>query len=236
MKLIPKKTKYRLKFRNKTNTKKNFKHVRRLLNANKLFSPSDVNAFLFQVSRNQTSHLIRQPQALGLAQFYKRGSNSTSLTETLKGWIVSHADLQNDSVFKASDSNYNNPLTADQTLKNNWVSYEYGSKLLFGNYGFAFSAHGKLKSKFIETIRLDIAKALKKKSKVWLRICCDTPVTARPVETRMGKGKGAISHWEAKVSPGQIFFEFSGLTKARADEILNSVRKKSPINLKLVCT
>ena len=120
------------------------------------------------------------------------------------------------------------------TQKHNYFNHAYVTQLLFGDYGIAFKNHGKLSAKFIETIRLDIAKTLKKKSKAWLRVCCDTPVTSRPAETRMGKGKGAISYWEANVSPGQVFFEFSGISSQRAEGILKSLQRKSPISLTLL--
>lgn len=113
-------------------------------------------------------------------------------------------------------------------------NYHSNHFALFGNYGIAFENHGKLSAKFIQTVRLDIAKTLKKQSRVWLRLCCDTPVTARSVESRMGKGKGSISHWESRVVPGQMLFEFSGLSRVKAQQILTDLRKKSPYALKLV--
>ena len=119
--------------------------------------------------------------------------------------------------------------------KKSFVNHASSQQLLFGAYGIIFETHGKLSAKFIKTLHLDIAKTLKKKSKVWLRLCCDTPVTARPVETRMGKGKGAICYWEAKVSPGQVLFEFSGITKTGVMGILKNIQQKSPLRLRLVC-
>jgi large subunit ribosomal protein L16 len=130
-----------------------------------------------------------------------------------------------------------NPYVYDNDIhlcNGRYLNHAYTGSLLFGNFGIAFETHGKLTSKFVKTVHLDIAKTLKKKSKVWLRLCCDTPVTARPVETRMGKGKGAISYWEAKVSPGQMLFEFSGITKHGVMGILKSLQQKSPLRLRLV--
>ena len=112
-------------------------------------------------------------------------------------------------------------------------SNDHSDKLLFGTYGFAFQNHGTLSSAFIDTVRLDLSRGLKKKAKLWLRLCCDTPYSARPVETRMGKGKGAVTGWIAKVKPGQIFFEFSGISKSKASLLLNQMLKKSPYGLKL---
>ena len=104
---------------------------------------------------------------------------------------------------------------------------------LFGKFTLIFKTHGKLSAKFIQTVRLDITKTVKKKSRFWLRLCADTPVTARPVEARMGKGKGSIQTWEAAVKPGQVCFEFHGLNQIKANQILNALRKKSPSALKL---
>ena len=113
------------------------------------------------------------------------------------------------------------------------ISHAYTSNLLFGQYGICFEQHGTLNANYIETIVFDIAKA-RKKGRVWLRLCCDTPVTARPIEARMGKGKGSISYWETKVRPGQIFFEFAGISYERITEILQNLRKKSSMSLRLV--
>lgn len=114
------------------------------------------------------------------------------------------------------------------------VAHGYSSSLLFGQYGICFEQHGTLSAKFIETVRLIIARRLRKKGRCWLRLCCDTPVTARPAETRMGKGKGSISFWQAKVYAGQMFFEFSALSQNTVTDIFVQLCKKSPLKLKLI--
>ena len=106
--------------------------------------------------------------------------------------------------------------------------------LLFGRYGICFTKYGIIKSKFVETAKLDISKILRKKGRVWTRICCDVPATQRPDETRMGKGKGSISDWVAKVYPGQLFFEFSGINKTQLTEIYKKLCQKSAITLKII--
>lgn len=107
-------------------------------------------------------------------------------------------------------------------------------KLLFGRYGICFKQYSIISSKCVETAKLDIAKNLRKKGRFWIRICCDTPVSARPAETRMGKGKGSVSYWAAKVNPGQLFFEFSGVSLVQLKEIYQKLCKKSAISLKMV--
>ena len=106
-------------------------------------------------------------------------------------------------------------------------------KVRFGACGFYFCNSGTITAKFIETIRLIVARKLKKTGRFWIRVCPDTPVTARSAETRMGRGKGAISHYEAKVRPGQMFIEFSGVPEENVRQIYQQVLKKAsiPINL-----
>lgn len=126
-------------------------------------------------------------------------------------------------------------LLKQQTQQNfSKCDHAYNSCLLFGQYGICFEQNGTLSAQFIETVRLICARKLKKKGRCWLRICCQTPVTARPAETRMGKGKGAINFWQAKVVSGQMFFEFSGLSQSTIIEIFKSLIKKSPLKLKLI--
>lgn len=107
-------------------------------------------------------------------------------------------------------------------------------KVRFGSYGIFFSSFGTISTKFIETIRLIIAKKLKKTGRFWIRVTPDTPVTARSAETRMGRGKGAISHYEAKIRPGQIFLEFSGVQEKNVRQIYSELAKKTAIPIKLV--
>jgi large subunit ribosomal protein L16 len=114
------------------------------------------------------------------------------------------------------------------------LSRPKAKKLLFGRYGICFKQYSIISSKCVETAKLDIAKNLRKKGHFWIRICCDTPVSARPAETRMGKGKGSVSYWAAKVTPGQLFFEFSGVNLVQLKEIYQNLCEKSAIRLKMV--
>ena len=151
----------------------------------------------------------------------KLGPNLPQLKEEVKvasGFKKSKAILWPDSLF----------------LKKNESCKIRTNKLLFGYCGICFKQYGIISSKCVETAKLDIAKILRKKGRVWARICCDTPISARPAETRMGKGKGPISYWAAKVYPGQSFFEFSGITKTQLQEIYRALCQKSVINLKIV--
>lgn len=191
MSLIPKRTKYRFKFRIKTEKKK--------------VKPEKV--FL-----NRTF----------LDFDHKSGLVTSSTSEKLETYKTSHLKAWLPDSGKSS-----------QRQIKPCFGYDRSDQLLFGTYGFAFQNHGTLSSAFIDTVRLDLSRGLKKKAKLWLRLCCDTPYSARPVETRMGKGKGAVTGWIAKVKPGQIFFEFSGISKSKASLLLNQMLKKSPYSLKL---
>lgn len=131
----------------------------------------------------------------------------------------------------------------DNVLRSNYIFLEKkgavlsrprANQLLFGHYGICFKQYSIISSKCAETAILDIAKILRKKGRFWIRICCDTPISARPAETRMGKGKGSISYWAAKVNPGQLFFEFSGISLVQLKEIYQKLCKKSAVSLKLV--
>lgn len=112
--------------------------------------------------------------------------------------------------------------------------YTRANRLLFGRYGICFKQSSIISAKSVETAKLDIAKTLRKKGRFWIRICCDIPVSERPAETRMGKGKGSISHWTTKVSPGQCFLEFNGISIAQLKEIYQNLSKKSAVGLKSV--
>lgn len=107
-------------------------------------------------------------------------------------------------------------------------------KIRFGTSGIYFCHSGTVSAKFLETTRLAVARKLKKAGRFWIRICADTPVTARSAETRMGRGKGAISHYEGKIRPGQMFLEFSGISKEMVGSIFQELAKKTPITIKLV--
>ena len=91
-----------------------------------------------------------------------------------------------------------------------------GGKLSFGDFGLKALEGGKISNRQIEAARIAITRTMKRGGKVWIRIFPDTPVTKKPLETRMGKGKGPVEGWVAKVRPGRMLFEVEGLTDAEA--------------------
>ena len=109
-----------------------------------------------------------------------------------------------------------------------------GTTLLNGEYGLQALEPGWITSRQIEAIRRSIVRQMRRRGKYWIRIFPDKPVTAKPAETRMGKGKASVDHWVAVVKPGRIIFEISGVPDDIAQEALRSAGFKLPIRTQVV--
>jgi len=109
-----------------------------------------------------------------------------------------------------------------------------GHRLAFGNFGIKAMEPGWITSRQIEASRIAVTRAMKREGQVWIRIFPDKPVTKKPAEVRMGKGKGAPEYWVAVVKPGTIIFEASGVTTETAKEALRLAAQKLPIKTKFV--
>lgn len=110
-----------------------------------------------------------------------------------------------------------------------------GAEVHFGDYGLQALEPGWVSARQIEAARRAIVRALRRRGKVWIRIFPDKPVTRKPAETRMGKGKGNVEYWVAVVRPGRIMFEVGGgLTEDVAREALRLASYKLAINTKIV--
>ena len=109
-----------------------------------------------------------------------------------------------------------------------------GNYVAFGNYGLKAVESGWVTDRQIEASRIVISRVVRKIGKMWIRIFPDKPVTSRPAETRMGKGKGAPDHWIAVVKPGRILFEVDGVTREEAEEAFRNAGHKLPIKTKVV--
>jgi len=92
------------------------------------------------------------------------------------------------------------------------------TQLSFGKFGIQAKCASTLSSKGIETLRRVLTRHLKRKGQVWIRLFPRVPVTAKPAEVRMGKGKGSVSHWVAPIQAGQILFEMDGISSSLAKE------------------
>jgi len=109
-----------------------------------------------------------------------------------------------------------------------------GSRIAFGTFGLKSQEEGWITSRQIEAVRIAITRFMKREGQVWIRIFPDKPVTSKPAEVRMGKGKGAPSHWVAVVRPGRILFEADGVPTKVAQEAMRLGAQKLPIKCKFV--
>ena len=109
-----------------------------------------------------------------------------------------------------------------------------GNKVDFGEIGLQSLEPAWITSRQIEAARRAITRFLKRRGTVYIRIFPDKPVTAKPAETRMGKGKGSVDHWVAVVKPGRVMFEVGGVDEATAQEALMRAAYKMPVKTKIV--
>jgi large subunit ribosomal protein L16 len=109
-----------------------------------------------------------------------------------------------------------------------------GSKISFGEFGLQAEAPGWITNRQIEAARVAIMRHIKRQGKLWIRIFPDKPVTVKPAETRMGKGKGAPEYWVAVVKPGRIMFELEGVEQKEAKRAMELAAAKLPIKVKFV--
>jgi large subunit ribosomal protein L16 len=113
--------------------------------------------------------------------------------------------------------------------------YDYQVSILtFGNIGIKALKSGRISAKQLESVRKLVIKKLKSKSKIWIRIFPYLPVTAKPTEVRMGKGKGSLAYWCCPVQAGRILFEFADISNSLRQEILRIIKYKLSIPVKLV--
>ncbi len=109
-----------------------------------------------------------------------------------------------------------------------------GNYIAFGKYGLKAMESGWITSRQIEATRIAITRHVKRGGKVWIRIFPDKPVTKKPAETRMGKGKGSPEYWVAVVKPGRIMFELEGVDLELAKEAMRLASHKLPIKTKFI--
>ena len=109
-----------------------------------------------------------------------------------------------------------------------------GTELAYGDYGLKALTRGWLKSTQIEACRVAMNRYMKRKGKLWIRIFPDKPVTKKPIEVRMGSGKGNPEFWVAVIRPGKILFEISGVPEATARECLRLADTKIGIRTQMV--
>ena len=109
-----------------------------------------------------------------------------------------------------------------------------GTTLSFGTYGLKATEPERITARQIEAARRAMTRHMKRQGRVWIRIFPDLPVTSKPTEVRMGKGKGSVDFWAAKVKPGRVMFEIDGVTATVAREALRLAAMKLPIKTRIV--
>ena len=109
-----------------------------------------------------------------------------------------------------------------------------GAAISFGEYGLKTLEPGWITDRQIEAARIAMTRHIKRGGKVWIRMFPDKPITKKPAETRMGKGKGAPDHWVAVVKPGRILYEIEGVSEEMAREALRLAAQKLPLKCKFV--
>lgn len=109
-----------------------------------------------------------------------------------------------------------------------------GSTISFGSFGLKSLEPGWITSRQIEASRIAVTRYMKREGQVWIRIFPDKPVTSKPAEVRMGKGKGAPSHWVAVIKPGTIMFEADGVAYDIAKEAMRLAAQKLPVKCKFI--
>jgi len=111
---------------------------------------------------------------------------------------------------------------------------ERGHQLAFGSFGIKALEECWMTARQIEAARIAVTRHMKRQGQVWIRIFPDKPVTKKPAEVRMGKGKGGVEYWAATVSPGRMLFECDGVDLKTAKEALRLAAQKLPIKTKFV--
>ena len=109
-----------------------------------------------------------------------------------------------------------------------------GNTIAFGRFGLVASGRGRITARQIEAARREMTRYIKRGGKVWIRLFPDKPVSAKPVEVRMGKGKGATDRWVSVVKRGRVMFEIAGVEESIAREAFRKAHHKLPVKTKFI--
>ncbi len=109
-----------------------------------------------------------------------------------------------------------------------------GNSIAFGDIALKATEAGRIGSRQIEAARIAMTRHVKREAKSWIRVFPDKPLTAKPLETRMGKGKGAVDRWVMNIKPGRIIFEMAGIPEEIAREALTLAKHKLPFKTKII--
>lgn len=109
-----------------------------------------------------------------------------------------------------------------------------GSKISFGEYGLKATARGRITARQIESARRAMTRHIKRGGKIWIRVFPDKPISKKPLEVRMGKGKGNVEYWVAQIQPGKVLYEMEGVSEELAREAFALAAAKLPIQTTFV--
>lgn len=109
-----------------------------------------------------------------------------------------------------------------------------GNSIAFGDIAIKAIEHGRIDSRQIESARIAMTRHVKRAGKVWIRVFPDKPLTAKPLEVRMGKGKGSVEKWVMNIKPGRIIYEMTGIDEHTAREALALAQSKLPFRTKII--
>ena len=109
-----------------------------------------------------------------------------------------------------------------------------GNKVSFGEYGLKATERGRVSARQIEAARRAMTRKVKRNGKIWIRVFPDVPISSKPLEVRMGKGKGNVDYWCSKVQPGTVLYEMEGVSEELAREAFRLAANKLPIKTTFV--
>src|SRR3990167_3298948 len=120
-----------------------------------------------------------------------------------------------------------------QKMRNRGIASR-GAAVSFGEFGLKATTRGRITARQIEAARRAISRCLKRGGKVWIRIFPDKPITQKPLEVRMGSGKGGVEYWVAEIKPGKILYEMEGVSEEVANEAFQLAAAKLPLRTTVV--
>ncbi|MFM2485497.1 50S ribosomal protein L16 [Celerinatantimonas yamalensis] len=109
-----------------------------------------------------------------------------------------------------------------------------GTQVSFGDFGLKATGRGRLTARQIEAARRAMTRHIKRQGKIWIRVFPDKPITEKPLEVRMGKGKGSVEYWVAQIQPGKVLYEMDGVPEVLAREAFELAAAKLPISTTFV--
>ena len=104
-----------------------------------------------------------------------------------------------------------------------------GNKVSFGEFGLKATSRGRITARQIEAARRTMTRRIKRGGKIWIRVFPDKPITGKPLEVRMGKGKGSVEYWVAEIQPGKMLYEMEGVSEQVAREAFSLAAAKLPV-------